>query len=147
MPPKARWQSGHAAACKAVYAGSIPTLASTRFLDSSLPVRQVDRRQEEPRLAVPALAPSILVFGDREQPAFEACAAGDGRGDRHDRERVAVVRFNRQAFHDDHMLAGSWADELDYAIPVHNPTHAFLNHDSPLWLRAACAPFGLCPHN
>jgi hypothetical protein len=29
MPPKARWQSGHAAACKAVYAGSIPTLAST----------------------------------------------------------------------------------------------------------------------
>jgi hypothetical protein len=24
---KARWQSGHAAACKAVYAGSIPTLA------------------------------------------------------------------------------------------------------------------------
>ena len=29
IPPyKARWQSGHAAACKAVYAGSIPTLAS-----------------------------------------------------------------------------------------------------------------------
>jgi hypothetical protein len=27
---KARWQSGHAAACKAVYAGSIPTLASNR---------------------------------------------------------------------------------------------------------------------
>jgi hypothetical protein len=26
---KARWQSGHAAACKAVYAGSIPTLASS----------------------------------------------------------------------------------------------------------------------
>ena len=26
----ARWQSGHAAACKAVYAGSIPTLASIR---------------------------------------------------------------------------------------------------------------------
>src|ERR1700727_37043 len=25
----AKWQSGHAAACKAVYAGSIPTLAST----------------------------------------------------------------------------------------------------------------------
>jgi hypothetical protein len=24
----AKWQSGHAAACKAVYAGSIPTLAS-----------------------------------------------------------------------------------------------------------------------
>jgi hypothetical protein len=27
-PREARWQSGHAAACKAVYAGSIPTLAS-----------------------------------------------------------------------------------------------------------------------
>ena len=27
---KARWQSGHAAACKAVYAGSIPTLASNQ---------------------------------------------------------------------------------------------------------------------
>ena len=27
---KARWQSGHAAACKAVYAGSIPTLASNK---------------------------------------------------------------------------------------------------------------------
>ena len=26
---EARWQSGYAAACKAVYAGSIPTLAST----------------------------------------------------------------------------------------------------------------------
>ena len=33
MPPKARWQSGHAAACKAVYAGSIPTLASSHSLD------------------------------------------------------------------------------------------------------------------
>ena len=30
---KARWQSGHAAACKAVYAGSIPTLASRPFAD------------------------------------------------------------------------------------------------------------------
>jgi hypothetical protein len=28
----ARWQSGHAAACKAVYAGSIPTLASINTL-------------------------------------------------------------------------------------------------------------------
>jgi hypothetical protein len=27
--PAARWQNGYAAACKAVYAGSIPTLAST----------------------------------------------------------------------------------------------------------------------
>ena len=29
----ARWQSGHAAACKAVYAGSIPTPASTRLIE------------------------------------------------------------------------------------------------------------------
>jgi hypothetical protein len=28
LTPKAEWQSGHAAACKAVYAGSIPTSAS-----------------------------------------------------------------------------------------------------------------------
>jgi hypothetical protein len=28
LHPLAGWQSGHAAACKAVYAGSIPTLAS-----------------------------------------------------------------------------------------------------------------------
>ena len=28
---RAGWQSGHAAACKAVYAGSIPTLASRRW--------------------------------------------------------------------------------------------------------------------
>ena len=31
IDPKAGWQSGHAAACKAVYAGSIPTLASIRI--------------------------------------------------------------------------------------------------------------------
>jgi hypothetical protein len=32
----ARWQNGHAAACKAAYAGSIPTLASIRcFCDLS----------------------------------------------------------------------------------------------------------------
>ncbi len=33
----ARWQSGHAAACKAVYAGSIPTLASTPRRPTMLP--------------------------------------------------------------------------------------------------------------
>ncbi len=32
----ARWQNGHAAACKAVYAGSIPTLASTRVHDPNI---------------------------------------------------------------------------------------------------------------
>ena len=30
----AGWQSGHAAACKAVYAGSIPTPASTTLLSA-----------------------------------------------------------------------------------------------------------------
>src|SRR5262249_10490573 len=34
---KARWQSGHAAACKAVYAGSIPTLASNPLSLAVLP--------------------------------------------------------------------------------------------------------------
>ena len=29
----AGWQSGHAAACKAVYAGSIPTPASARMVE------------------------------------------------------------------------------------------------------------------
>jgi hypothetical protein len=36
---KARWQSGHAAACKAVYAGSIPTLASNCHLPKVLEFR------------------------------------------------------------------------------------------------------------
>jgi hypothetical protein len=92
---------------------------------------------------VPALAPAVLVFGDWEQPAFEASTAGNRGGNRHDCERVAVVRFNRQAFHDDHVLARSWADELDNAIPVHNSPHVFLSHDSPLWPRTAWASFGL----
>src|ERR1700704_1535662 len=33
----ARWQSGHAAACKAVYAGSIPTLASRTLFSAVQP--------------------------------------------------------------------------------------------------------------
>ncbi len=33
---RARWQSGHAAACKAVYAGSIPTLASKTLFSAVL---------------------------------------------------------------------------------------------------------------
>ena len=37
----ARWQSGHAAACKAVYAGSIPTLASTSPFSTLPSVRPV----------------------------------------------------------------------------------------------------------
>ena len=34
----ARWQSGHAAACKAVYAGSIPTLASIAKKEKKAPL-------------------------------------------------------------------------------------------------------------
>ena len=34
----ARWQSGHAAACKAVYAGSIPTLAFRTYPATSFRV-------------------------------------------------------------------------------------------------------------
>ena len=54
---KARWQSGHAAACKAVYAGSIPTLASTStFLASirRLPARAGvgPRTQRNPRVSI-----------------------------------------------------------------------------------------------
>src|ERR1700681_2133439 len=36
--PLARWQSGHAAACKAVYAGSIPTLAFRTYPATSFRV-------------------------------------------------------------------------------------------------------------
>ena len=38
----ARWQSGHAAACKAVYAGSIPVLA---FYKSLCPGGEIGRRK------------------------------------------------------------------------------------------------------
>ena len=34
LPLKARWQSGHAADCNSVYAGSIPTRASNSLLNS-----------------------------------------------------------------------------------------------------------------
>ena len=44
--PVARWQSGYAAACKAVDAGSIPTLASIlfRILSASSPGGGIGRR-------------------------------------------------------------------------------------------------------
>ncbi len=42
LQPKARWQSGYAAACKAVYAGSIPTLASIHFLRRARVAELVD---------------------------------------------------------------------------------------------------------
>ena len=41
--PPAWWQSGHAAACKAVYAGSIPTLASN--IPRTLPARSAALKQ------------------------------------------------------------------------------------------------------
>jgi hypothetical protein len=44
-PPLAGWQSGHAAACKAVYAGSIPTPASTFcYSFKHLGIRQLSAR-------------------------------------------------------------------------------------------------------
>ena len=52
--PSARWQSGHAAACKAVYAGSIPTLASRTCLGASC---RCELR----------VSPGIPVFGHRAQ--------------------------------------------------------------------------------
>ena len=42
--PEARWQSGYAAACKAVDAGSIPTLASIFSLDKARVAKLVDAR-------------------------------------------------------------------------------------------------------
>ena len=39
----ARWQSGHAAACKAAYVGSIPSLASTSRPDRLHPFTCLDR--------------------------------------------------------------------------------------------------------
>ena len=36
FPPMARWQSGDAADCKSVYAGSIPTRASIYFIKNPI---------------------------------------------------------------------------------------------------------------
>jgi hypothetical protein len=40
----AGWQSGHAAACKAVYAGSIPASASKKYIPYAQVVELVDTR-------------------------------------------------------------------------------------------------------
>ena len=58
--PPARWQSGHAAACKAVYAGSIPTPAS-KFGFKARVVKSVDT-------------------GDLKSPAHKACQFESGLG-------------------------------------------------------------------
>ncbi len=42
---RAEWQSGHAAACKAVYAGSIPTSASISFASPALPAIPASARR------------------------------------------------------------------------------------------------------
>jgi hypothetical protein len=46
----AKWQSGHAAACKAVYAGSIPTLASILRHSGRRAHHCVDERHREHHL-------------------------------------------------------------------------------------------------
>ena len=58
----ARWQSGHAAACKAVYAGSIPTLASTNKADVAKLVDAADFDDWSARGETPGAEP--LKFGE-----------------------------------------------------------------------------------
>src|ERR1700749_3272933 len=58
----AKWQSGHAAACKAVYAGSIPTLASTAFNARAGTGRIAPMSEESSNLAtLRAASPASLV--------------------------------------------------------------------------------------
>src|SRR6516162_3271005 len=79
--PLARWQSGHAAACKAVYAGSIPTLAS-RTLPRSVPAVPVtlkrwrEKRNEARRLIADGIDPSARRKAEQGARAetFEAVA-------------------------------------------------------------------------
>ncbi len=60
---KARWQSGHAAACKAVYAGSIPTLAS-RILFCDVPRRSTTSQKPRKTLQFqPFRVPSCPLTG------------------------------------------------------------------------------------
>src|SRR5215470_3513696 len=57
----ARWQSGHAAACKAVYAGSIPTLASkTAFADPRGAPRKPSKDAEASHFALRRHSPTFV---------------------------------------------------------------------------------------
>ena len=64
VQPEARWQSGYAAACKAVYAGSIPTLASIYFLRRARVAELVDAAdlksavRKDVRVQLPPWAPN-----------------------------------------------------------------------------------------
>ena len=87
----ARWQSGHAAACKAVYAGSIPTLASIRMLQvppprsaslrergrSSLPIVRVEpaSRRSRPTIAIGPQSSTLAVHRPRDQAIATTDAA------------------------------------------------------------------------
>ena len=114
----ARWQSGHAAACKAVYAGSIPTLASIRHprapralesprIDRTLPARpggeigrrkglKIPRRESvmpvRVRLRAPRRHPPPSISGCKtaELPGFRDCSriAGGSRS-RHGNPHLA----------------------------------------------------------
>ena len=89
-PLRAGWQSGHAAACKAVYAGSIPTPAS-KLRYERLPIRVFpvvagvgSRLQVRPlrlvRLTSRATrghAKSLPVFKRKSRGASEAVVCGD----------------------------------------------------------------------
>ena len=78
--PGARWQSGYAAACKAVYAGSIPTLASTYFLRRARVAELVDAadlksavRKDVPvrvRRWAPRLRPKAAVLPQADSPLW-----------------------------------------------------------------------------
>ena len=64
----ARWQSGHAAACKAAYAGSIPTLASIANKDSGAPGRLFLWLE----VGVGAVASVPIAFGLDEWPMTQS---------------------------------------------------------------------------
>lgn len=81
----ARWQNGHAAACKAVYAGSIPALASTfrLFCSSTLPgvlVLLAMQRQNWHNSLLPRFLPKhLLALGFRTGMALEREAQREWR--------------------------------------------------------------------
>ena len=99
---EARWQSGHAAACKAVYAGSIPTLASRTLPAASWSVRRRHENTGKSREIWPGLllvsrllvyAP-VLVFRAPGPPLL-TCASLEHSFDRTQSlgEPVALARL------------------------------------------------------
>jgi hypothetical protein len=85
--PGARWQSGHAAACKAAYAGSIPTLASIHFSSAKMAPGDKSLTQiDQP----PAANLTILGFQSLGE-------SDDGRATFAGRTRATPQRPGRQA--------------------------------------------------